>query len=130
MAPALPRWRLALPGRWGLALQQLAAPRLADHFAVLRDELPARERRDRPTDHVHPLAWLVAGPGVQPRLADRLAALWIEQHQIGIRPERDGALARIQAVQFGWRGRHRVHQPPRRDQTVRVGVDVAEQARA
>jgi hypothetical protein len=93
-----------------LAGDELSAPRRCEDFAVLVNDLTPPDRDDRPT------CKLPARKDREPSVCELVLIpngsfqVRIPYHNIAIRSDRDGSLARVQAKQLGRiRRRHRDH---------------------
>src|ERR1017187_1620861 len=96
-------------------LQEPAGAGLADVLVVLDDDRAPREHRRRPTLNLHALVGGVVHVHVVGGGRDRVGAVGIVDHDVGVRSRRDDALAGEQPEHLGRRGRGDVHPAPERD---------------
>src|SRR5260370_17889 len=90
---------------WPVMTIPRAIRRLAEDLALLRRHLAAQERDHRPTGDGHAFVGRVVGAVMHELLADDLLAVRVPQHEVGVEPDRDRALVRIEPVHLGVVGR-------------------------
>src|SRR5436305_7722752 len=90
---------------------------LGEDFVVLHNDTAAQDGGDGYATHRPALEGRPAALRVAARGGDRVLAVEINHHQIGIRAGRNGALARVQAHQAGRIGAAQLDDAPQADPT-------------
>src|SRR5262245_27063885 len=96
-APVLNRrLRLAPVRRKFFPGEELTAAGAGVGFAIGDDDFAVRDGFARPSGYFEPLKWIIVGARMHLRAADHDFAAGVEYHQVGIGPNHDRPLARVE----------------------------------